>query len=73
MTDFARDITETTKGQKEEVEVLFVVMQNLFSKMEYARIAAEKNMDSKYLRLLRAQPIDPQSLAKLTKVEKLFT
>ncbi|CAG7815971.1 unnamed protein product [Allacma fusca] len=72
MSDFASDIVETTNGQKEEVDGLYINMQNLFTKIEFGLIAAEKSKDSKYLLLLRAQPIDPVSMAKLTKVEKSY-
>lgn len=71
MENFVSTLKETKQVQQKEVNEMQKKMLGNFTELEYSRALAERQNDPKYVRILKAQPMDGYRTAKFTSTEKL--
>ena len=71
LSDFSKELVETTKNQDEEVRSLYTEVVEISALLEEARVRYARRKNPRYSNLLKLRPLDPSNRRKLDSIERI--
>ncbi|PIK39698.1 putative nuclear pore complex protein [Apostichopus japonicus] len=72
LDSFKADVLECTKSLNEDVHSIKSKLLNSFALLEESRIRKQRNKDPKFITLLKARELDPQTASKMQEIRGMY-